>query len=113
MAGTNVPAARDAAQVTRLLGTPEIQTLIAKLGETRWTGRPGYSIRTMVGIVLVKSLYTMPTWTRTVTLVSDHAALRLALGIGAATCPRTGLAASPPSCGRAPAPSGSFATRVS
>jgi len=53
MPGTNVPAARDAAQVARLLGTPEIETLIARIGETRQTGRPGYPVRTMVGLALV------------------------------------------------------------
>jgi len=34
----------------------------------------------MVGLALVKSLYALPTWTRTVALVGDHAALRDALG---------------------------------
>ena len=43
---------------------------------TRWTGRPGYPVRTMVGMALAKSLYTLPTWTRTVALVREHAALR-------------------------------------
>jgi hypothetical protein len=34
----------------------------------------------MVGIALTKSLYTLPTWTRTVGLVAEYAALRAALG---------------------------------
>ena len=34
----------------------------------------------MVGLALVKSLYAMPTWTRTVALVKDHAGLRDVLG---------------------------------
>ena len=34
---------------------PEIIQLIADLDETRWTGRPGYAIRTMVGAALVKA----------------------------------------------------------
>jgi hypothetical protein len=34
----------------------------------------------MVGMALAKSLYTLPTWTRTVALVGEHAALRHALG---------------------------------
>jgi hypothetical protein len=34
----------------------------------------------MVGMALVKSLYALPTWTRTAALVEDHAALRAALG---------------------------------
>ena len=75
------PPRGDAAQVDRLLDTAEIETLIARIGETRQTGRPGYPVRTMVGLVLVKALYALPTWTRVVRLVADHAALRMALGI--------------------------------
>jgi hypothetical protein len=35
----------------------------------------------MVGMALVKSLYVLPTWTRVVALVTEHAALRRALGM--------------------------------
>lgn len=80
MVSTTVTRGRDAATVAGLLGSPEIGALIAQLEETRWTGRPGYPIRSMVGLALVKSLYTLPTWTRTVALVRDHAGLRDALG---------------------------------
>lgn len=34
----------------------------------------------MVGLSLVKSVYALPTWTRAVVLVRDHAGLRGALG---------------------------------
>ncbi|MEA2826035.1 MAG: hypothetical protein QOG43_474 [Actinomycetota bacterium] len=34
----------------------------------------------MVGMTLVKSLYVLPTWTRAVRLVAEHAALRKAIG---------------------------------
>jgi hypothetical protein len=54
--------------------------LIAELEATRWTGRPGYPIRTMVGLCLAKSLYAIPTWTKTVALVREHWALQRALG---------------------------------
>jgi hypothetical protein len=80
MAALTIPPRRDAQQVSDLLDSPEIVGLIAELQETRWTGRPGYSIRAMVGMALVKSLYSLPTWTRTVGLVGDHAALRAVLG---------------------------------
>jgi hypothetical protein len=39
----------------------------------------------MVGMVLVKSFYVLPTWTRTVALVTEHAALRKAIGCPTAT----------------------------
>jgi transposase len=34
----------------------------------------------MIGMALAKSVYTIPTWTKTVRLVSEHAALQAALG---------------------------------
>jgi transposase len=69
-----------AAQVAGLLDSPEVARLIADLDATRWTGRPGYPIRTMVGAALVKSVYALPTWTRTVRLIAEHDALREAIG---------------------------------
>jgi hypothetical protein len=78
--GSKVPPRSDAVQLAALLDSPEIAQLVAELEATRWTGRPGYPIRTMVGMALAKSLYTLPTWTRTVTLVTEHAALRTTLG---------------------------------
>lgn len=54
--------------------------MIADLEATRWTGRPGYPIRTMVGLALAKSVYAIPTWTRVVALVAEHAGLQAALG---------------------------------
>src|SRR5262245_16632160 len=80
MAGTTVHPNRGAEQVRALLASPEIRDLIADLQATRWTGRPGYPIRTMVGMALVKSLYVLPTWTRAVALVAEHDALRNAIG---------------------------------
>jgi hypothetical protein len=80
MVSSNVPLPRDADHVGALLDSPEIAALICELEATRWTGRPGYPIRAMVGLALVKSLYTLPTWTRTVALVRDHAGLRDVLG---------------------------------
>jgi Transposase DDE domain/Transposase domain (DUF772) len=80
MATSTIACPRDAAQVTALLDSPEISGLISQLEATRWTGRPGYPVRSMIGLMLVKSVYALPTWTRTVALVRDHAGLRDALG---------------------------------
>ncbi len=80
MAEPTVPEPRAANQLSILLDSPEVASLVAELEATRWTGRPGYPIRTMVGMALVKSLYVLPTWTRTVRLVAEHAALRDAIG---------------------------------
>jgi hypothetical protein len=75
-----VPPRSAVSELSTLLDSPEIQTLVTELEATRWTGRPGYPIRAMVGVALVKSMYALPTWSRTVRLVAEHAALRDALG---------------------------------
>jgi IS5 family transposase len=69
-----------ASQLSWLLDSPEIRRLIGELEATRWTGRPGYPVRTMVGLALVKSLYAIPTWTKTVALVGEHWRLQRVLG---------------------------------
>jgi hypothetical protein len=80
MASTKVPLEHDARLVAALLDLPEIKQLTADLDETRWTGRPGYPIRTMVGMALAKAVYALPTWTRTARLIAEHAALREVIG---------------------------------
>jgi hypothetical protein len=80
MAVQNVPPHHGAAQIAALLDSPEIMGLIADLETTRWTGRRGYPIRAMVGLALAKNVYALPTWSRTVRLVGEHAALQDALG---------------------------------
>jgi hypothetical protein len=67
-------------ELAALLDSPEIAGLIADLEATRWTGRPGYPLRAIVGMALAKSIYALPTWTRTVRLVREHAGLQAALG---------------------------------
>ncbi|MBW8017972.1 MAG: transposase [Planctomycetes bacterium] len=79
MASPNVAGEAASATLAGLLDSPEIGRLIADLEATRWTGRPGYPIRTMVGLALAKSLYAVPTWTKTVALVREHWALQRAL----------------------------------
>ncbi len=80
MVGETVPPRSAAAELAGLLESPEIAGLIRELEATRWTGRPGYPIRSLVGMALAKSLYAIPTWTRTVRLVREHAALSAAVG---------------------------------
>jgi transposase len=80
MAVQTVPPRSGVSELAGLLDSPEIARLIAELDATRWTGRPGYPIRAMVGMALAKSLYAIPTWTRTVALVREHHGLLAALG---------------------------------
>jgi hypothetical protein len=79
MVDQTVPPGSAAAELAGLVASPEIDRLIADLEATRWTGRPGYPIRSMVGMVLAKSMYAIPTWTKSVALVREHAALRASI----------------------------------
>jgi hypothetical protein len=79
LAVINVPRRR-VAEVAATLDSPEIVRLIEDLENTRWTGRPGYPIRALLGVALAKSIYGISTWSRTVALVHEHEALQRALG---------------------------------
>jgi hypothetical protein len=78
--GLKVPPRSAVSELAALHDSPEIAALISELGETRWTGRPGYPIRAMVGVALAKSLYAIPTWSRTARLVAEHPGLQATLG---------------------------------
>lgn len=82
MAVQTVALRRDglAESVASLLDSPEIEALVAELDGLRWTGRKGYGTRALVGACLVKSVYAIPTWSRTAALIAEHVALRDALG---------------------------------
>ena len=84
MDARKVPPLSAVGQLAGLLDSPEIAGLVSELEATRWTGRPGYPIKSMVGMALAKSIYAVPTWTRLVALVTEHASLR------AAVCGSTG-----------------------
>ena len=53
--------------------------LAADLDALCWTGRKGYGARALLGACLVKSLYAIPTWSRTAALIGEHATLAQAL----------------------------------
>src|SRR5690349_13760234 len=80
MAGPKVAAASASAQLAALLASPEVERLVVELEATRWTGRPGYPIKTMLGLALAKSLYALPTWTKVTELVAEHWKLQRVLG---------------------------------
>ena len=75
-----VPPRSAVSELVALLDSPEIAAFVSELEQTRWTGRPGYPIRAMVGMALVKSVYAIPTWSRTARLVAEHAGLQAVLG---------------------------------
>jgi len=59
---------------------PEFGALIAELEATRWTGRPGYGVKTLLGACLVKHVFAVPTWTRVAALIGEHWRLQRVLG---------------------------------
>lgn len=80
MAENTLPTTSRASEISRLLESPEIGALVDELDALRWTGRKGYGARTLVGACLVKTIYAIPTWTRTTALIAEHHALRDAIG---------------------------------
>ena len=80
MVGRKVPTASVASQVASLLDSPEIFDLIRELEDARETGRPGYGSRALIGGCIIRSLYSIPTWSRTARLIAEHDALQDALG---------------------------------
>jgi hypothetical protein len=75
MATSTVSSRSACAELGRILESAHVSRLINDLQATRWTGRPGYPLRSMIGMALAKSLYAIPTWTRLVALVNEHTAL--------------------------------------
>ena len=80
MAKAKVTPAHGAEQVRRLLDSPEVTALVRALDDARWTGRPGYGNRALVGLALAKSVYCLTTWSRACRLVAEHDALRAVIG---------------------------------
>jgi transposase, IS5 family len=72
MTTQNVARRSVASDLSRILESFEVSRLIDELQATRSTGRPGYPLRSMIGMALAKSMYAIPTWTRTVALVREH-----------------------------------------
>src|SRR4051794_12005543 len=80
IASRTVPRLSAVSEISSLLDSPEVAALVAELDALRWTEQKGYGPRALVGACLVKSLYAIPTWSRTARLIAEHHALADALG---------------------------------
>src|SRR2546430_1059143 len=80
MAGQTVPLRSAVSELAAVLDSPEIRSLIEQIEALRWTGRPGYGVRAMVAMMLAKSIYALPTWSRIARLVAEHPALQAVIG---------------------------------
>lgn len=54
--------------------------LVEQIDGLKLRKRRGYGTRALIGACLVRSIYALPTWTRTVQLIAEHAALAEAIG---------------------------------
>ena len=54
--------------------------LVTRIDGLKLRKRRGYGTRTLIGACLVRSIYALPTWTRTAELIAEHAALADAIG---------------------------------
>jgi hypothetical protein len=61
MTTPNVARRSVAENLSDILDSPEVAQLVDELEATRSTGRPGYPLRTMIGMALAKSMYAIPT----------------------------------------------------
>jgi len=64
-----------ATEVATILDSPEVAELVERIDGLKLRKRRGYGTRTLIGGCLVRSIYALPTWTRTVQLIAEHAAL--------------------------------------
>ena len=80
MDAQTVPPQSAVEQLQAVLDSPEIRELVEQIEGLRWTGRPGYGVRAMVGMMLAKSIYAIPTWSKATRLVAEHPALQAVIG---------------------------------
>jgi len=71
---------RRADDVGAILDSTEVAALVRDIDALKLSKRRGYGTRTLLGACLVRTIYALPTWTRTVRLIEEHAALANAIG---------------------------------
>lgn len=54
--------------------------LVERIDSLKLRKRRGYGTRTLIGACIVRAIYALPTWTRTVQLLAEHTALADAIG---------------------------------
>ena len=79
MAASNVPETL-AGRLGRALDSQALRTLVADIDNRRWTGRPGYPTRCLLGAVLARYVYGLPNLRRTQTLIAENPALQAVIG---------------------------------
>jgi hypothetical protein len=68
------------ADVAAILDSVEVRELVEEIDNLKLRKRRGYGTRTLIGACLVRTIYALPTWTRTVQLIEEHNALADAIG---------------------------------
>jgi hypothetical protein len=81
MASGKVARRAAVSEVAAILDSPEVVALIVAIdGIGNPRGRKGYGTRALLGAVLVRGIYGLPSWTWTAALIREHPALREILG---------------------------------
>jgi hypothetical protein len=68
------------ADVAAILDSTEVAALIRDIDGLKLRKRRGYGTRALIGACIVRTIYALPTWTRTAQLIHEHAALAAAIG---------------------------------
>jgi transposase, IS5 family len=77
---SRIPPRTAVQKLEAVLDSPEIAGLIEAIEALHWTGRPGYGVKAMVGMMLAKSIYGYSTWSKFAALVSEHDGLQAMIG---------------------------------
>ena len=79
MAGSTVPRRSAVSELSTLLDSREVAALIRDVDGLKLRKRRGYGTRMLIGACLVRTMYALPTWTRTADLIADHEGLQRVL----------------------------------
>ena len=79
MTVSTVPRRSAVSELSTLLDSPEVAALIRDVDGLKLRKRRGYGTRALIGACLVRTLYALPTWTRTADLIADHEGLQRVL----------------------------------
>jgi IS5 family transposase len=79
LAVQTVPRRSAVSELSSLLDSPEMVALIRDVDGLKLSKRRGYGTRTLIGACLVRTMYALPTWTRTADLIADHDGLQRVL----------------------------------
>jgi hypothetical protein len=79
LAVSTVPRRSAVSELSDLLDSPEVVALVEAVDGLMLRKRRGYGTRALIGAALVRTMYALPTWTRTADLIAEHDGLQRVL----------------------------------